>query len=221
MELLVINAAECEPYISCDEALMCTRPVEIIEGIRIMRHALHARQVVIGIEDNKQQDIAADVVVPGTDATNTVTIQSQSGNPADVTIFHAAAGAGDTGDNGTGGSVAYQFRKTGIISYPGGSDEDAVMEAALEVGAEDVVGNDDGSVDVYTTPEEFEDVKPGWAPYVAVADLSATTTKVKDFGGTVVFRTEHPAEGAVALILDPTGAALFLYQIGSHEENSK
>ena len=52
VELLVINAAECEPYISCDEALMCTRPVEIIEGIRIMRHALHARQVVIGIEDN-------------------------------------------------------------------------------------------------------------------------------------------------------------------------
>jgi electron transport complex protein RnfC len=52
VELLVINAAECEPYISCDEALMCTRPVEIIEGVRIMRHALHARQVVIGIEDN-------------------------------------------------------------------------------------------------------------------------------------------------------------------------
>ena len=52
VELLVINAAECEPYISCDEALMCTRPRDIIDGVRIMRHALHARQVVIGIEDN-------------------------------------------------------------------------------------------------------------------------------------------------------------------------
>jgi len=52
VELLVINAAECEPYISCDEALMCTRPRDIIDGIRIMRHALRARQVVIGIEDN-------------------------------------------------------------------------------------------------------------------------------------------------------------------------
>lgn len=52
VDLLVINAAECEPYISCDEALMCTRPRDIIDGIRIMRHALHARQVVIGIEDN-------------------------------------------------------------------------------------------------------------------------------------------------------------------------
>ena len=70
-------------------------------------------------------------------------------------------------------------------------------------------------------PEELEDVKPGWAPYVAVADLSASTEKVEDLGGTVVFRTEHPAEGAVALILDPTGAALFLYQVGSHEEDTK
>ncbi len=52
VELLVINAAECEPYISCDEALMCARPRDVIEGIRIIRHALQARQVVIGIEDN-------------------------------------------------------------------------------------------------------------------------------------------------------------------------
>ncbi len=48
----MINAAECEPYISCDEALMCARPEEVIEGIRIMRHALQARQVVICLEDN-------------------------------------------------------------------------------------------------------------------------------------------------------------------------
>jgi len=52
VDLLVINAAECEPYISCDEALMCSRPQEILDGVRIMRHALNASQVVIGIEDN-------------------------------------------------------------------------------------------------------------------------------------------------------------------------
>jgi electron transport complex protein RnfC len=52
VELLLINAAECEPYISCDEALMCARPRDVIDGILIMRHALLARQVVIGIEDN-------------------------------------------------------------------------------------------------------------------------------------------------------------------------
>jgi electron transport complex protein RnfC len=52
VELLVINAAECEPYISCDEALMCNHTQDVIDGVRIMQHALHARQVVIGIEDN-------------------------------------------------------------------------------------------------------------------------------------------------------------------------
>lgn len=52
VELLVINAAECEPYISCDEALICNRTRDVIDGIRIMQHALNAAQVVIGIEDN-------------------------------------------------------------------------------------------------------------------------------------------------------------------------
>jgi hypothetical protein len=70
-------------------------------------------------------------------------------------------------------------------------------------------------------PDELETVKPGWAPYVGVADLAASVKKVEELGGKIIFKnTEHPASGAVALILDPTGAALFLYQIGSHEEAS-
>ncbi len=70
-------------------------------------------------------------------------------------------------------------------------------------------------------PDELETVKPGWAPYVGVEDLPAAVKKVEDLGGTVIFNnTEHPASGAVALILDPTGAGLFLYQIGSHQETS-
>ncbi len=68
-------------------------------------------------------------------------------------------------------------------------------------------------------PPELEDVEPGWAPYVGVADLAASVQKVEDLGGRVIFKnTEHPAAGAVSLILDPTGAGLFLYQIGSHDE---
>ena len=63
------------------------------------------------------------------------------------------------GNLGTDGSVAYQFTKSGILSYPSGSDEDQIMEAALEAGAEDVVSNDDGSVDVLTQPEQFVDIK--------------------------------------------------------------
>jgi predicted enzyme related to lactoylglutathione lyase len=70
-------------------------------------------------------------------------------------------------------------------------------------------------------PEELETVKPGWAPYIGVADLEASVNKVEKLGGRIIFRnTEHPASGAIALILDPTGAGLFLYQIGSHEEAS-
>ncbi len=63
------------------------------------------------------------------------------------------------GNLGTDGSVAYLFIKQGIISYPEGSDEEAVMEAALEAGAQDIVNNDDGSVDVLTAPDEFMVVK--------------------------------------------------------------
>jgi len=65
-------------------------------------------------------------------------------------------------------------------------------------------------------PPEFANVKPGWAPYVAVSDLGATLGKVKELGGRVIFgETEHPADASVALIMDPSGAVLFVYQIGS------
>jgi len=63
------------------------------------------------------------------------------------------------GNLGTDGSVAYLFRKQGVLSYPPGTDEDAVMEAALEAGAEDAVTNDDGSIDLFTEPDVFSSVK--------------------------------------------------------------
>jgi YebC/PmpR family DNA-binding regulatory protein len=72
-------------------------------------------------------------------------------------VRHAFSKGG--GNLGTDGSVAYQFTKAGVLSYPNGSDEDQIMEAALEAGAEDVLGNDDGSVDVLTEPDQFVDIK--------------------------------------------------------------
>jgi YebC/PmpR family DNA-binding regulatory protein len=63
------------------------------------------------------------------------------------------------GNLGTEGSVGYLFTKQGIISFQPGMDEDRVMEAALEAGAQDVIVNDDGSLDVITDPDEFSDVK--------------------------------------------------------------
>jgi len=63
------------------------------------------------------------------------------------------------GNLGTDGSVAYLFTKRGVISYAAGADEDALMDAALEAGADDIITHDDGSIDVYTTPEAFGAVK--------------------------------------------------------------
>ncbi|MDH5544778.1 MAG: electron transport complex subunit RsxC [Gammaproteobacteria bacterium] len=55
IETLIINGAECEPYITCDDMLMRERADEVIAGIGIIRHAVQAREVVIAIEDNKPQ----------------------------------------------------------------------------------------------------------------------------------------------------------------------
>ena len=72
-------------------------------------------------------------------------------------VRHAFTKCG--GNLGTDGSVAYLFEKQGILSYPEGSDEERVMEVALEAGAEDVIVNDDGSIDVITDPDEYQDVR--------------------------------------------------------------
>lgn len=56
---LIINAAECEPYITCDDMLMRERADEIVKGIAIAQHLLGAERVLIGIEDNKPEAAAA------------------------------------------------------------------------------------------------------------------------------------------------------------------
>ena len=58
-KLLIINGAECEPYITCDDRLMQERANELIEGIRILRYVLRPEEVVIAIEDNKPNAIKA------------------------------------------------------------------------------------------------------------------------------------------------------------------
>ncbi|WP_350431023.1 YebC/PmpR family DNA-binding transcriptional regulator [Shewanella sp. H8] len=63
------------------------------------------------------------------------------------------------GNLGTDGSVAYLFTKSGIISYDTGTDEDSLIDSALEAGAEDVITHEDGSTDVFTTPDAFGKVK--------------------------------------------------------------
>ena len=80
------------------------------------------------------------------------------------------------GNLGTDGSVAYLFAKQGIISFAPGADEDAVMTAALEAGADDIVTDDDnGAIDVVTTPESFEAVKEAIEAAGLVADNAEVT----------------------------------------------
>ncbi|WP_263141151.1 YebC/PmpR family DNA-binding transcriptional regulator [Pseudomonas sp. RIT-PI-AD] len=68
-------------------------------------------------------------------------------------VRHAFSKCG--GNLGTDGSVAYLFERKGQISFAPGVNEDALMEAALEAGADDVVTNDDGSIDVFTSFVDF------------------------------------------------------------------
>ena len=59
VKLLIINGAECEPYITCDDRLMRDYTDEIIEGVRILRYILRPEKVVIAIEDNKLEAVSA------------------------------------------------------------------------------------------------------------------------------------------------------------------
>lgn len=72
-------------------------------------------------------------------------------------VRHAFAKHG--GNLGTEGSVAYLFKKQGQLTFPQGIEEEPLLACALDVGAEDIVVNEDKSIDVITTPESFLTVK--------------------------------------------------------------
>ena len=77
-------------------------------------------------------------------------------------VRHAFGKCG--GNMGTEGSVAFMFKRLGVLSYAPGADEEKITEAAIESGADDiVVYPDDGSIDVVTTPEAFSSVKDAMA----------------------------------------------------------
>ncbi|NOS95715.1 MAG: YebC/PmpR family DNA-binding transcriptional regulator [Methylotenera sp.] len=81
------------------------------------------------------------------------------------------------GNLGTDGSVAFMFKHCGSLVYEPGVDEDKVMEAALEAGAEDVVTNDDGSIEVITPPSDFVAVKEALEAAGLKAVLAEVTMK--------------------------------------------
>lgn len=109
-------------------------------------------------------------------------------------VRHAFTKAG--GNLGTDGSVAYMFSKLGILSYAPSVDEDALMEAALEAGADDVITNDDGSVDVMTTPENYLTVKDA----LVVAGFEPDNAEVTMQAATMVDLDAETAEKMLKLI---------------------
>ncbi len=81
------------------------------------------------------------------------------------------------GNLGADGSVNYLFNKVGELLYPKSSNEDTVMEAAIEAGAEDVVVDDDGSIEVLTAPEDFEQVRDAMVAAGLTADNAQVTMR--------------------------------------------
>ena len=93
-------------------------------------------------------------------------------------VRHAFAKHG--GNLGADGSVAYLFTQVGQLSYAPDSDEDRIVESAIEAGASDVLTNDDGSIDVVSSPEEYERVleamkRAGLEPENAEVTMRAST----------------------------------------------
>jgi YebC/PmpR family DNA-binding regulatory protein len=89
-------------------------------------------------------------------------------------VRHAFGKCG--GNLGTDGSVAFMFRKVGVLSYAPGADEDGVTTAAIEAGADDIVVDpDDGSIDVLVAPEAFVRVRDAMAAAGFEADEGQVT----------------------------------------------
>ena len=84
------------------------------------------------------------------------------------------------GNLGAEGSVAFQFKNCGQLIFAPGTNEDKVMEVALEAGAEDVITDDDGAIEVLTLPTEFEAVKQALEAAGLLPDMAEVTMRAEN-----------------------------------------
>ena len=104
----------------------------------------------------------------------------------------------NAGNLGTEGSVAFLFTRRGVLSYAPGASEEAITEAAIEAGAEDIqVNAEDGSIEVFTTPEDYQSVRDAMAAAGHVADESEIT-----FRADTLVAVEGETAKQVAKLLD-------------------
>lgn len=109
-----------------------------------------------GDDDTNMETIIYEGYGPGGSAVM-VECLSDNRNRTVAEVRHAFNKTG--GNLGTDGSVSYLFAKKGVITFAPGLDEDSVIEASLEAGAEDIVTYDDGAIDVFTAWENMGEVK--------------------------------------------------------------
>ncbi|MDQ3796038.1 MAG: YebC/PmpR family DNA-binding transcriptional regulator [Pseudomonadota bacterium] len=108
------------------------------------------------LNDAQYEEIRYEGYGPG-GAAVMVDCMTDNRNRTVAEIRHAFTRHG--GNLSTSGSVGFLFNEAGVLSYPQGANEDTIIEAALEAGAEDVAKQADGSIDVLTTPEQFVAVR--------------------------------------------------------------
>ena len=93
-------------------------------------------------------------------------------------VRHALSKHG--GNLGTEGSVAFQFKNCGQLVFAPGTNEDKVMEVALEAGAEDVITDEEGAIEVLTSPADFEAVKNALEAAGLVAEMAEVTMRAEN-----------------------------------------
>ncbi|HQU15990.1 MAG: YebC/PmpR family DNA-binding transcriptional regulator [Chromatiales bacterium 21-64-14] len=130
--------------LAVDKALVANMPKDKVE--RAIKRGAGA------LEGEAYEEVRYEGYGPG-GAAVIVDCMTDNRNRTVAEVRHAFSKCG--GNLGTEGSVAYLFVHCGLLTYPAGSDEDRIMELALEMGAEDVVSQEDGSIEVLSTPDGF------------------------------------------------------------------
>lgn len=139
-----------------------------------------------GGDDSNYEELTYEGYAPGGVAVY-VEAMTDNRNRTVADVRHAFTKAG--GNLGTDGSVAYLFEKKGVFNFEPGTDEEAVLEAGLEAGAEDLQAQDDGSLELQCPPEVYADVVAA----LAAAGLTAANAEV-----TMVPTTTVSLEGEAA-----------------------
>lgn len=152
-----------------DKALEANMTKDVIERA--------IKRGVGGMEGESVDEVRYEGYGPGGTALM-VDCMTNNRNRTVAEVRHAFTKCG--GNLGTDGSVAYLFKKQGQLTFAPGVDEERLMEHALEAGAEDILSNDDKSMDVITSPESFPIIKQalikaGFHPAQGEVSMMATT----------------------------------------------